>query len=90
MSKYRAYFHTTASACVEIDVPDGMTDPEEISEYAYSHGEVPSLGAQASGCGQSWSLDLGEWETEQHADGPHKGTAYVTDMNGNEVTGEEA
>lgn len=90
MPKYRAHFTTVASATVEIDVPDGMTDPEEIADYAYEHGQMPSLGAQASGWGQPWSLDLGEWETETHAEGPHEGLAYVTDMDGNEVTGDTA
>lgn len=86
MPKYRAYFQTTASATVEIDVPDGMTDPEEIADYAYTHGQMPSLGAQASGWSQPWSLDLGEWETVGHRMGPHQGVAYVTDMDGNEIT----
>lgn len=89
MPKYRVYLRTVASATVEIDVPDGMTDPEEIAEYAYDHGEAPTLGAQASGWGQPWSLDLGEWENEVHASGPHEGMAYVTDMDGNEITGDE-
>ncbi len=89
MTKYRAHFRTTASATVEIDVPDGMTAPEEIAEYAFEHGELPTLSAQGSGWGQPWSMDLGEWETEDHADGPHEGMAYVTDMDGNEITGDE-
>lgn len=88
MPKYRVYLTTVASATVEVDVPDGMTDPEEIAEYAYEHAEPPSLGAQASGWGQPWSLDLGEWETAGHGDGPHKGLAYVTDMDGNEIVGD--
>lgn len=89
MAKYRVYVQTTASATVEVDVPDGMTDPELIAEYAHEYAEMPSLGAQASGWGQSWSMDLGEWETTDHGDGPHKGMAYVTDMDGNEITGNE-
>jgi hypothetical protein len=86
--KYRVYLNTVASATVEVDVPDGMTDPEEIVEFAYNHGEMPSLSAQGSGWGQPWSMDLGEWETTVHEHGPHKGTAYVTDMDGKEITGE--
>lgn len=88
MPKYRVHLQTFASATVEIDVPDGMTDPEQIAEYAYEHGELPTLGAQASGWGQSWSLDLGEWETTVHGEGPHEGLVYVTDMGGNEITGD--
>lgn len=88
MPKYRVYLQTVASATVDIDVPDNITDPEEIAEYAYLNGETPTLGAQASGWGKSWSLDLGEWETTTHDRGPHKGLAYVTDMDGTEITGE--
>lgn len=88
MPKYRVYLQTTASATVDVDVPDGMTDPEEIAEYAYLHGDTPTLGAQASGWGQPWSLDLGEWETTVHDYGEHKGLAYVTDLDGNEITGD--
>lgn len=88
MPKYRVYFQTVASATVEVEVPDGMTDPEEIADYAYNRGQMPSLGAQAAGWGQSWSLDLGEWENTVHGEGPHEGLAYVTDVDGNEVTGD--
>ncbi len=89
MPRYTVYLTTVANASFEIDVPDDLTHPDEIAEYAYSHGENPTLDAQASGWGQPWSLSLGEWETTLHEDGPHKGMAYVTDMDGNEVTGDE-
>lgn len=88
MPKYTAYFETTATASVTIDVPDGMTDPEQIAEYAYEHGEMPRLCAQCGGWGRPFSMDLGEWETSEHGDGPHKGTALVTDADGNEITGD--
>lgn len=88
MPKYRVHLETIATASVEVDVPDDMTDPEAIAEYAYQHAELPTLGAQASGWGQPWSMDLGDWETTTHFTGPHKGVAYVTDEDGNEVTGD--
>ena len=61
---------------------------EQPTLDASYNAEMPTLSAQGSGWGQSWSMDLGEWETEEHADGPHQGTAYVTDMDGNEITGD--
>jgi hypothetical protein len=62
MPKYKVFVQTVASATVEVDVPEGMTDPNEISELAFNQAEFPSLSANASGWGRSWSLDLGEWE----------------------------
>lgn len=91
MPKYRVHLTTVISATVEIDVPDGIAQPDEIADYAYEHGPSLELCAQCSGWGRSWSIDMsGEWETAVHHDGPHKGLAYVTDEDGNEVTGETA
>jgi hypothetical protein len=83
MAKYRVYLQTVASGTVDIEVPDDVTDPEEICELAFAEKELPSLGAQASGWGQPWSLDLGEWEPETQ-----DGVAYVTDENGDQVKGD--
>jgi hypothetical protein len=81
MAKYRVYVTTTASGSVEIEVPDDVTDPEEISELAFSKGKLPRLSAQGAGWNEPWSLDLGEWETDIV-----DGVAYVTDENGHQVT----
>ena len=62
MPKYKVFVQTVASATVEVEVPEGVTDPNEISELAFNQAEFPSLSANASGWGKSWSLDLGEWE----------------------------
>ncbi|MFC1420789.1 hypothetical protein [Streptacidiphilus cavernicola] len=88
MTKFTAFFQTTASAAVTADVPDDVAaqGAEAISEWIWEHGELPTPGAQASGWGQPWSLDLGEWEIESHADGQHEGLAYVMDEDGNEIT----
>lgn len=62
MTKYRVYVQTTATAVVEVEVPDGVTDPDEISQIAADKGEFPTLSAKASGWGEKWSLELGDWE----------------------------
>ncbi len=80
MAKYRVYVTTMASGAVDIEVPDDVTDPEEISELAFRKGTLPSLTAQGSGWGEPWSLELGEWEPEEQ-----DGVAYVTDENGDQV-----
>jgi hypothetical protein len=81
MTKYRVYATTTASAAVDVEVPDGVTDPEEISELAFAKGLLPNLSAQASGWGQPWSIDLGEWEPEIV-----DGVSYVTNEADEQVT----
>jgi hypothetical protein len=85
MAKYRVYVTTTASGTIDIEVPDDVTDPEEISEIAFSKGEWPRLSAQGSGWGQPWSLELGEWEPEIQ-----DGAAYVTDENGEQIKAVES
>lgn len=62
MAKYRVHVQTTASATVEVEVPDDVTDPNEISELAFDKADFPHLSAKAAGWGETWSLDLGEWE----------------------------
>jgi hypothetical protein len=62
MPKYKVFVQTVASATVEIEVPEGVTNPNEISELAFNEAEFPHLSANAAGWGRSWSLDLGEWE----------------------------
>ena len=81
MSKYRVYATTTASGYVDIEVPDDVTDPEEISEIAFAKHSLPTLGANASGWGQPWGLELGEWEPDIV-----DGVSYVTDEAGDQVT----
>ena len=85
MAKYRVYVTTTASGTVDIEVPDDVTDPEEISEIAFSKGELPTLSAKGQGWGESWSLDLGEWEPEIE-----NGVTYVTDESGEQVKAAES
>ena len=85
MPTYRVYLTTTASATVNVEVPDDVTDPEEIAELAWSEAEFPTLSAQASGWGQSWSMDLGEWETEIV-----DGVVYVTDEDGEQIKAVES
>lgn len=84
MTKYRVYVTTTASGTVDIEVPDDVTDPELIAELAFNEGTFPTLSAKGSGWGESWSLELGDWETEVE-----DGVAYVTDENGDRVTEKE-
>ncbi len=39
---------------------------EKVIEMAYD--EVPCLSAQASGWGQPWSMEIGEWEHDEEAE----------------------
>lgn len=89
MAKYAAYFKTGASAVITADVPDDVAaeGAEAISEWISVNASFPSLCAQCIGWNQGYSMDLGEWEPEEHDSGEHKGTAYVTDADGNEVVG---
>jgi len=85
MAKYRVYVTTTASGTVDIEVPDDVTDPEEIAELAYSNGELPTLSAKGSGWGEPWSLELGDWETETE-----NGVPYVTNEDGEQIKAVES
>ncbi len=88
--KYRVLIQTVASATVDIEVPDDVTDPDEIAERALSEGNLPTLCAQCSGWDKGFSLDLGDWDITEHDRGPHKGMAYVLDESGDVVTGDGA
>ncbi len=59
MPKYRVYLQTVASVSVQVEAED----PDEALDAAY--GQVPrEVCAQCSGWGKSYSLDLGEWESD--------------------------
>ena len=83
MTKYRVYVTTTASAVVNVEVPDDVTDPNEIAEIAFDKAEFPKLSAKASGWGESWSMEIGEWEIETE-----NGAPYVTGEDGEQVKAE--
>lgn len=85
MAKYLVYVTTTASGTVDIEVPDDVTDPEEIAELAFSKGTLPTLSAKGTGWGEPWSLELGKWEVETE-----NGAAYVTDEDGEQVKAVES
>ena len=85
MAKYRVYVTTTASGTVDVEVPDDVTDPNEIAELAYDKAEFPALSAKGSGWGEPWSLELGEWEVETEG-----GVPYVTDEDGEQVKAAES
>ena len=85
MAKYRVYVTTTASAVVDIEVPDDVTGPNEIAEIAFDKAEFPTLSAKASGWGEPWSMDIGEWEVETE-----NGVPYVTDEHGQQIKAVES
>lgn len=65
MTKVRIYFQTFASTSIEVEVPDGITDPEEIAEYAQENANFPRLCNHCTGGTRfdRQSLELGdEWE----------------------------
>ena len=65
MAKHRIYFQTIASTSIEVEVPDEVTDPEEIAELAEEQADFPTLCHQCTGGTrfQSQNLELGdEWE----------------------------
>lgn len=87
MTKYTAYFRTGASMTITADVPDDVAaeGPDAISEWISANGPSASICAQCSGWGQPYGLEIGDWETEFHNEGEHKGMSYVTDPDGGEV-----
>lgn len=87
MTKYTAYFRTEASMSITADVPDDVAadGAEAISEWIIANGRSASVCAPCSGWGQPYSLDLGEWEPEEHGEGEHKGMSYVTGPDGSDV-----
>lgn len=67
MPKYRVWLTTPAEAAIEVEVPDSVTDPEDILDAAYE-GDMPTLCAHCSGWNDSYSLGLGEaWEPVEEA-----------------------
>lgn len=67
MAKYRVNMQTIASTSIEIEVPDDVTDLEEITERAFNEANFPTLCAQCSGWGKDYSLDLGdEWDVSEY------------------------
>jgi hypothetical protein len=63
--KYRVYLTTTASATLDVEVPDDLGE-DEAREQAIEEAiqEAPSgVCASCSGYGQEWSLELGgDWD----------------------------
>lgn len=65
MPKYRVHYVSTASSTVVVEAEDAIAAREAAEEVF----EDPSICAQCSGWGQSYSVDLGEWEQDDSADG---------------------
>lgn len=66
--KALVFMAATADLMIRVEVPDGL-DPEEARDAAIdaAYAQMPrSLCAHCGGWGQSWSLDLGEFETVEH------------------------
>ncbi|MGW4648086.1 hypothetical protein [Kitasatospora sp. NPDC004289] len=62
MARYTVTLVTSASTVVEVDVPDDVTDPEEIAALALEQNNEPDLCRQCSHAGGQ-ELYLGdEWE----------------------------
>jgi len=64
MARYTVPMATWANTTVEVEVPDHVTDPEEIADLALEQMDPPTLCHQCTG---GWrgasSLDLGDvWE----------------------------
>jgi hypothetical protein len=81
MSKYRVYLSTGASMTVTVEVDDDL-DPDDAIEQAIEKAfdEAPQgVCAQCSGWGQSWGLDLGEWDIERDPDGKEATPELVED-----------
>lgn len=71
MAKYRVSMQTVATTVIEVEVPDDVTDPEEIAERAYEEGTFPTICAHCSGWGKDHNLDLGdEWEVSEYEGKP--------------------
>jgi len=62
MPKYRVYLTTTASATVYVEAEN----PDDAIDLAYEEGPA-GICAHCSGWGQNWSVDLGEWGTDDQA-----------------------
>lgn len=73
MPKYRIYFQTHASTSVELDVPEEITDPEGVMNWAEDQGSLdfPSLCHRCTGGRYGApSLELGdEWAAARDPEG---------------------
>lgn len=79
MPKYIVPFTTWANISVEVDVPDGVTDPERIAELAMEAFQGTSLCHQCGGDRNS-NLELGD-DFEAVAD-LNTGVVIVTKLEG--------
>ena len=71
MAKYRVNMQTVATTVIEVEVPDDVTDLEEIAEIAANEGEFPTICAQCAGWGREYSLDMdGEWNVSEYEGKP--------------------
>jgi hypothetical protein len=71
MAKYRVSMQTVATTVVEIEVPDDVTDHEEIATRAAEEGEFPTICGQCAGWGRGYSLDMGdEWNVSEYEGKP--------------------
>lgn len=68
MAKYTVQFLATASSAVDVEAVDA-SEAREKAEEMFEH---PSICAQCSGWGQSYNIDLSEWEQDETDDGVWK------------------
>lgn len=74
MPKFTVYFTTTASASVEVEIPQKTIDEEGVHSAVADLVEsglidTPGICARCGGWGQTYSLELsGEWDTHQATD----------------------
>lgn len=71
MAKYRVYLDTTISVSMTVEVDDNLDEDAaraQAIEKAFQEG-TPSICAQCSGWGRSWSKDEGEYEVSRNPDG---------------------
>lgn len=67
MAKYRVALQTVATTSIEIEVPDDVTDLDEIAELAAGQ-DMPTICAHCSGMfGHGPSLDMDDaWEVSEY------------------------
>lgn len=70
MARYSVPMSTWASTVVEVDVPDDVTDPQQIADLALEQMAEkggPTLCHQCAGSRNGGGLDIGdEWEAVQN------------------------
>jgi hypothetical protein len=67
VTKYWVYLKTNATMAVKVEIDDEGMGAEEAQDAAIqaAYGIAPrGVCAQCSGWREPWSMDLGEWETE--------------------------